>query len=152
VDFLKKRYDALQQYSLFKGMEYSEDKDKIRSWMPLVMEGRNPKSVIAATSMKIGTDVNFGELTRSIFNYLKTLEGVSMNFHHEVKSLKKGENGRWQIKVKNLETGDKTKISTRFVFIGAGGGSLPLLEKSRYSGRRWFWRFSCKRSMAEMCQ
>lgn len=130
VDFLKKRYDALQQYSLFKGMEYSEDKDKIRSWMPLVMEGRNPKSVIAATSMKIGTDVNFGELTRSIFNYLKTLEGVSMNFHHEVKSLKKGENGRWQIKVKNLETGDKTKISTRFVFIGAGGGSLPLLEKA----------------------
>lgn len=130
VDFLKKRYDALQQYNLFKGMEYSEDTATIKSWMPLVMEGRRESQAFAATSMKIGTDVNFGELTRNIFDYLKTLDGVDLYFHHEVKSLKKQETGRWKIKIKNLESGDDRKVRTNFVFIGAGGGSLPLLEKA----------------------
>ena len=130
VDFLKKRYDALQQYGLFKGMQYSEDKEEIKSWMPLVMEGRRQNQSIAATSMRIGTDVNFGELTRDIFDYLQTLEGVNMHFHHEVRSLKKQIDGSWKLKIKDLSTGNKTKVSTNFVFIGAGGGSLPLLEKA----------------------
>jgi len=130
VDFLKKRFDALQQYGLFKGMQYSEDKEEIKSWMPLVMEGRRESQAFAATSMKIGTDVNFGQLTRDIFEYLKTLEGINMHFHHEVKKLKKQANGSWSLKIKNIETGEKTKVATNFVFIGAGGGSLPLLEKA----------------------
>lgn len=130
VDFLKKRFDALQQYVLFKGMQYSENKEEIRSWMPLVMEGRRENQAIAATSMKIGTDVNFGELTRDIFDYLKTLDGISLHFHHEVKKLKKQHDGSWKLKIKDLASGEKTKVSTGFVFIGAGGGSLPLLEKA----------------------
>jgi len=130
VDFLKKRFDALQQYGLFKGMQYSENKEEIKSWMPLVMEGRRENQAIAATSMKIGTDVNFGELTRDIFDYLKTLDGISLHFHHEVKKLKKQHDGSWKLKIKDLASGEKTKVSTGFVFIGAGGGSLPLLEKA----------------------
>ncbi|MFC6097862.1 malate:quinone oxidoreductase [Flavobacterium qiangtangense] len=130
VDFLKKRFEALQQFNLFKGMEYSEDTEQIKSWMPLVMEGRRASQAFAATSMKIGTDVNFGELTRNIFDYLKTLEGVDMYFHHDVKKLKKQEDGRWRIKSKDLSNGDIRKVRTNFVFIGAGGGSLPLLEKA----------------------
>ena len=130
VDFLKKRYEALTQNPLFRKMEFSTDFGQLQSWMPLVMEGRTQDESLAATFMKIGTDVNFGELTRSMFNHLKQLPCVSVYFDHEVKKLEQDDNGAWKIKVKNLATGEKKKIKTKFVFIGAGGGSLPLLEKA----------------------
>lgn len=132
VDFLKKRYDALQKYSLFKGMEFSKDKGEIATWTPLIMEGREKDQPIAATRMKIGTDVNFGELTRDMFNYLAAQEGVNLFFGHEIKSLRRSRsgNGKWKFKIKNLATGEKSNIYSKFVFIGAGGGSLKLLEKS----------------------
>ena len=130
VDYLKKRYEALQQYHLFKSMEYSEDVSQITNWAPLVMENRTSKEKIAATKMDYGTDVNFGALTRSMFKYLESLEGVTAHFHHEVYDLKKRDDGKWRIKVKDLATGEKKKVYTPFVFIGAGGGSLLLLEKA----------------------
>ncbi len=130
VAYLKKRFDALQEFHLFKAMEYSEDIEKISTWAPLVMEDRKITDKIAATTMKFGTDVNFGSLTRSMFKYLESLEGVTMHFHHDVYDLKKREDGNWRIKVKNIETGEKKKVYTPFVFIGAGGGSLLLLEKA----------------------
>lgn len=130
VDYLKKRFDALQKFHLFKEMEYTEDTDKIKDWTPLVMEGRKTNDKIAATSMKYGTDVNFGALTRSIFKYLESLEGVTLHFNHEVRKIKKKQNGSWRIKVTDLNNGDKKRVLTPFVFIGAGGGSLLLLEKA----------------------
>lgn len=129
VEYLRKRYDALQKYDLFQGMQYSEDSNVLKEWIPLIINGRNRSERLAATKMDIGTDVNFGALTRCIFNHLKTLPGVSLNFHHEVRKLKQ-ENGAWKVKVKDLESGEKRKASAKFVFIGAGGGSLPLLLKS----------------------
>ena len=130
VDYLKKRYEALQQFHLFKPMEYSDDVSQITNWAPLVMENRTSKEKIAATKMDYGTDVNFGALTRSMFKYLESLEGVTAHFHHEVYDLKKRDDGKWRIKVKDLATGEKKKVYTPFVFIGAGGGSLLLLEKA----------------------
>ena len=130
VDYLKKRFEALQQFHLFKSMEFSDNIEKIKEWAPLVMENRNSKDKIAATSMKFGTDVNFGTLTRSMFKYLESLDGVTMHFHHDVYDLKKRDDGRWRIKVKDIATGEKKKVYTPFVFIGAGGGSLLLLEKA----------------------
>jgi malate dehydrogenase (quinone) len=128
--YLKKRYDALQQFHLFKEMEYTEDAEKIKQWAPLIMEGRKGAKKVAATSMRFGTDVNFGELTRSIFRYLETQDGVTMHFHHEVKKLKKYEDGTWRVRVKDLSNDDKKRVKAKFVFIGAGGGSLLLLEKA----------------------
>ena len=130
VDFLKKRFNGLTQNTLFKGMKFSIDTKEIQSWMPLVMEGRNKDEKIAATLMNLGTDVNFGTLTKTMFDYLKNQDGVTLHFHHEVSKLKKQENGSWNIKVKDLASGESHKINTKFVFIGAGGGSLPLLEKA----------------------
>ncbi|HEX8576811.1 MAG TPA: malate:quinone oxidoreductase, partial [Flavobacterium sp.] len=131
VDYLKKRYEALQQNHLFKKMEFSTDFKQLESWMPLVMEGREETQEVAGTYMSVGTDVNFGELTRSMFRHLIKLDGVSIHFHHEVRKLKQSSsNGDWKIEVKDLATGEKRKTRTKFVFIGAGGGSLPLLEKS----------------------
>lgn len=130
VEYLKKRHDALQQHHLFQDMEYSEDHAQLAKWMPLVMEGRDPAQPVAATYTDLGTDVNFGALTRSLFNYLKSKPGVDFYLHHEVRDLEQADDGRWEITVKDLQTRQKRDLKSKFVFIGAGGGSLPLLLKS----------------------
>lgn len=130
VTYLQKRFNALQFNPLFKEMVFSTDFNVLKQWMPLVMEGRKESDTFAATSMNIGTDVNFGELTRNIFGYLTKLDGVTIHFHHEVKKLKQREDRSWRIKITDLATGQKKKAYAKFVFIGAGGGSLPLLEKA----------------------
>jgi malate dehydrogenase (quinone) len=130
VAYLKKRFETLQSNALFKDMVFSTDFSQIKEWMPLVMEGRDESGEFAATSMEIGTDVNFGELTRSMFHYLTKLDGVTMHFNHEVRKMKQREDKSWRIKITDLASGQKKKVYTKFVFIGAGGGSLPLLEKA----------------------
>ena len=130
VAYLKKRFEALTQYELFKGMLYSEAHTQLEKWIPLIMEGRDPAAVVAATRMDMGTDVNFGALTRKLFRYLFDFPSVKLHLAHEVNDLSQDADGLWHIKVKNLTTGRKRTITTAFVFIGAGGGSLPLLEKS----------------------
>ena len=129
VNYLKTRYNTLKPNTLFQDMEFSEDFDTIKSWIPLVMEGRKENQKVAATKNEIGTDVNFGNLTRSMFDYLKSQDGVELYFNHEVKKIKNKE-GKWVVKVEDLSTNLKRKVISDFVFIGAGGGSLPLLEKS----------------------
>jgi malate dehydrogenase (quinone) len=132
VEFLKKRYEALQKYPIFKGMEFTKDKDTIASWTPLIMEGREKDQPVAATRMKIGTDVNFGELTRDMFAWLAAQDGVQIHYHHEVRSMRRSRSGsnKWKFKIRDLSTGDTIRLYSKFVFIGAGGGSLKLLEKS----------------------
>ncbi|WP_281309863.1 malate:quinone oxidoreductase [Flavobacterium flavigenum] len=130
VKYLQTRFEALQKNPLFSEMLFSTDFEELKQWMPLVMEGRQPDEKLAATTMAIGTDVNFGALTRSMFNYLEKLDGVSLYFNHEVKKLKQRDDKSWRIKITDLGSGEKRKAYTKFVFIGAGGGSLPLLEKA----------------------
>lgn len=140
VDFLMKRYTRLQESDLFKGMVYSEDIKQLEEWMPLVMHGRDPNEKVAATRMELGTDVNFGALTRMMFNDLQKREGVKLHFHHDVKKLKQ-KDGKWEVKVKNETNSQKRLVKARFVFIGAGGGSLPLLEKADIPEGRGFGGF-----------
>ncbi|WP_421941188.1 malate:quinone oxidoreductase [Pedobacter sp.] len=130
IDYLKKRYDALKKCDLFAEMQYTEDLQTVAEWAPLIMDGRKKTDKVAATKMDIGTDVNFGSLTRDMFNNLKEQSNVSLHFNHEIRDLKKNKDGNWIVKVKDLESKDKRKRVAKFVFIGAGGGSLPLLEKS----------------------
>ena len=130
VSFLKNRFNVLQSNPLFAEMILSTDFAELQNWMPLVMEGRNTNDKVAATSMKIGTDVNFGTLTRDIFSYLSKLDGVTIHYSHEVQKLKQREDKSWRIKITDLVSNQKKKVYTKFVFIGAGGGSLPLLEKA----------------------
>lgn len=130
VFYLKKRHKLLTANPLFKGMIYSEKWPQLEKWMPLVMDGRDPGIEVAATYMEIGTDINFGALTRALFDHLKTLAGVNIQLGCEVRDLDKEDNGSWNVTVKNLKTDEKTHMLGKFVFIGAGGGSLPLLEKS----------------------
>lgn len=141
VEYLRKRYEALQGGNLFKGMLYSENFQQLAAWMPLVMEGRDESQKVAATRMDIGTDVNFGSLTRCMFNHLKTLPGVSLYFNHDVKDLRKDKDSCWHITVKNRSNRKKRELLANFVFIGAGGGSFPLLEKSDIPESKGFGGF-----------
>lgn len=128
--FLEKRVSILSQHPLFRGMRYSADHEVLKQWFPLMMEGRDPDDEVAASRMDTGTDVNFGALTWAMIRYLSGQPEVSVRVAHEVKDVERGADGLWVIKVKNLTTGHTRHIRTRFVFIGAGGGALHLLEKS----------------------
>ncbi|PYY70004.1 malate dehydrogenase (quinone) [Pseudomonas jessenii] len=130
IKFLKKRYDALQASPLFAGMQYSEDPAVIKQWVPLMMEGRDPNQKIAATWSPIGTDVNFGEITRQFVAHLQTTPKFDLKLSSEVQDITKNEDGSWRVSYKNLKDGSKTETDAKFVFIGAGGGALHLLQKS----------------------
>lgn len=130
VAYLRKRYDALTQCHLFKGMRFSTDKNEIAEWAPLVMQDRNNDEPIAATKMDLGTDVNFGSLTRCMFDCLTQSPNVHLHYEHEVSDLEQHD-GYWRIHVKDEHNHEEKRVVVaRFVFIGAGGGSLPLLLKS----------------------
>ncbi len=129
VAFLQKRFKALSNNPLFQGMEYSEDREKLKKWIPLIMEGRKSNEAIAATKIDYGTDVNFGALTRMLFKHLEN-QNVETYYHQSVEDIKRSSDGSWDVKVINLVTGHVEHHQARFVFIGGGGGSLPLLQKT----------------------
>ncbi|WP_460636178.1 malate:quinone oxidoreductase [Larkinella harenae] len=142
VEYLRKRYDALQKSHLFHGMQYSEDPAQLEKWIPLVMEGRKPDEKVAATRMDIGTDVNFGALTRAMFYRLYDMKGVKIHFAHDVRDLWRSKSmGGWKVRVENVTTGKVRDVQAKFVFIGAGGGSLRLLEKSDIPESRGYGGF-----------
>src|SRR5699024_8053122 len=129
VDFLKRRYDALSDNPLFEGMVFSDDPKELEAWMPLIMEGREGNEPIAGTKIDGGTDVNFGELTRKLLNHLEE-EKVNVNYNSTVEDIKRLENGRWEVKVRNHMSDTLEFHVAKFVFIGAGGAALPLLQKT----------------------
>jgi len=130
VRFLKKRYQALQGSPLFRGMQYSEDPEQIKSWAPLMMEGRVAKQQIAATWSSLGTDVNFGEITRQFTDHLQAQPNFSLKLSSEVQAITRNADGSWRIGYQNLKDGTASQTDARFVFVGAGGGALRLLQKS----------------------
>lgn len=140
VEFLRKRHAALQTSTLFNGMEFSEDRAQIEKWIPLVLEGRNPSEKVAATRIDSGTDVNFGAITQQLVASLGKKPNFSLNLGHEVKNIKRNADQTWTVTFANTKGGRETSVTTRFIFIGAGGASLTLLQKSgipeasRYGG------------------
>lgn len=129
VAFLQKRFEALSGNPLFQGMEFSDDPDTLAEWIPLMMQDRTLKEPIAATKIDSGTDVNFGALTRLLFDHLKR-KNVEIKMKHSVDDLKRTSNGSWELKVRNVDNGAVERHTAKFVFIGGGGGSLHLLQKS----------------------
>lgn len=131
VAFLKKRYDALQKSNLFRGMEFSEDPEQIREWVPLMMEGRDCEAHVAATRITTGTDVNFGEVTRQLVASLQKSPQFTLKTSHEVRDIKRNEDGSWSVTLADLKNNGREKtLRARYIFIGAGGAGLTLLQKS----------------------
>jgi len=129
VAFLKKRFEAMSNNPLFHGMEFSDDAAKLAQWIPLIMQNRPSNEPIAATKVDSGTDVNFGSLTRMLFDHLKS-KNVKIQYKRNVDDIKRKSDGSWDLKVRNLENGSVERLGAQFVFIGGGGGSLHLLQKS----------------------
>ncbi|MBV8326317.1 malate dehydrogenase (quinone) [Chryseobacterium sp.] len=130
AEYLKKRHDKMAESVLFSGMEFSTDHEQLREWLPLVMSKRNKSEVMAATKMDMGTDVNFGTLTRKMGRHLLEDSNVEVFLYHEVKDINPREDGKWEMKIKDRIHNHKQEVLADFVFIGAGGYALPLLDSS----------------------
>jgi malate dehydrogenase (quinone) len=129
VAYLKKRYEALKTTGLFDEMEFSDDKRQIEAWVPLVMEGRDPNETVAATRMITGTDVDYGALTTMLLDSLLGKSGFAVHYSTRATDVKR-DGTRWRVTVKNVRDGATQQVVAPFVFLGAGGGALPLLQKS----------------------
>ncbi|WP_274308618.1 malate:quinone oxidoreductase [Solibacillus daqui] len=129
VEYLKKRHAAMTANPLFEGMEYSDDPETLKQWIPLIMNDRKSNEPIAATKIDSGTDVNFGSLTRTLIANLQK-QDVGVNYNHSVLDVKRTKDGLWEVKVHDKNSGKVEYHTAKFVFLGAGGGSLELLQKS----------------------
>jgi malate dehydrogenase (quinone) len=129
VKYLKARYNALVTNPLFATMEYIDDRDEFTRRLPLMAEKRDFSDPVALNWTQDGTDVDFGSLSRQYIGYVAE-RGMTTLFGHEVRNLSKQSDGSWAVKVANRRTGYKRTINAKFVFVGAGGGALPLLQKS----------------------
>ncbi len=140
VEYLRRRFEALKDHPLFDGMEYSEDASVIRQWAPLLIPGRKKSEPIAATHIKSGTDVDFGALTRLLLTYL-TANGAEVNVGKSVTGLKRQKDGLWRISLRDEVGRTPQTVSAKFVFVGAGGNALNLLQKSGIPEIRGFGGF-----------
>ena len=129
VQYLRRRFEALKDQPLFAGMEYTEDRARLAEWTPLLMKKRNPKQRVAATRAASGTDVDFGALTRALVDNLRD-RGAQIALNHRVKSIKRTKDGLWRVKVRHEVGNTPHQVLARFVFVGAGGGALHLLQKA----------------------
>ncbi|AJT41277.1 malate:quinone oxidoreductase [Psychromicrobium lacuslunae] len=128
-NYLKTRFEALKPHALFSSMEYSEDRDQIAQWAPLVINGRQGNGRLAATQAAEGTDVDFGALTKDLVKFLSA-QGGEINYSTDVVDVKRGSDRKWELKLKHKGSGETSSIKARFVFIGSGGGALHLLQRS----------------------
>ena len=128
VDYLKARYEALKDHPLFPNMQYSDSDEKFAEFLPLMARGRDFNNPVAISWFDEGTDINYGALTRQYLDAV-TAQGVEVRYGNEVKTINR-DGSKWKITTKNLHTGDTSVITANFVFVGAGGMALPLLQKS----------------------
>jgi malate dehydrogenase (quinone) len=128
--FLRARQAQLSAHPMFEDMLYSEDPARLAEWMPLTMTGRELRGPLAATHVARGTDVDFGRLTQALFAALTKRGGFALHLRHEVRDLKRDPDRWWRLRIVDLATGALRDVRARFVFLGAGGGALPLLLKS----------------------
>lgn len=130
VDFLTKRFQALQTTTLFQGMEFSTDQNQIKKWAPLIIEGRDPKQKVAATWTPVGTDVNYGEITRQLVGSLKKNSNFKLETSTEATDFSRNADNSWHVTVTDVKSGKTHAVDAKYVFIGAGGGALKLLQKT----------------------
>ncbi|MCU4391651.1 malate dehydrogenase (quinone) [Acinetobacter courvalinii] len=128
VNFMEKRYAAMVQNPLFAGMKMSEDKAEIQQWAPLVMDGRDPQQKVAATRMDVGSDVNYGAITKQLISNLEKSPNFKLSTSTEVTGISKNDDNTWSVAFKNVKSGKVDHVKTRFVFIGAGGAAIKLLQ------------------------
>ncbi len=141
VQFLRRRHEALREHPYFAAMEYTEDHARMRDWMPLVMTERDPSQVLAATRVHRGTDVDFGAVTRFLFEDLARRADFRLLLRHEAIDVARDRDGLWRVRARDLAHGSPAEFRSPFVFLGAGGGALPLLLRARIPEGRGYGGF-----------
>jgi malate dehydrogenase (quinone) len=141
VNYLKKRYEQMHESILFRDMLYTEDRDQITKWAPLIMHNRNGNEPVAATNMHMGTDVNFGELTRQLIAKLESMPGVTVHYNVSVLDIDPHKQGGWIVETKNLLNELEVDSRAQFVFLGAGGATLHLLKDAEIQERKGYGGF-----------
>lgn len=141
VAFLRERHARLSRHHLFADMQFSEDAAVIADWMPLVMQQRDRSEPTAATRVAYGTDVDFGALTRQLVAALQQQSNFRLLCGHEVDSLQQSANRRWRLQARETASGNRHVLEAAFVFLGAGGATLPLLQKSGIAEARGYGGF-----------
>ena len=140
VEYLRTRYESLKKQPLFDEIEFSDDPKQIAQWAPLLIDKRAKDERFAATRVAGGTDVDFGSLTRQLFDRL-TAGGVELLLNHEVRGLRKGSDGLWTVRAKHNVGNSTHSVKARFVFVGAGGYALKLLQKSHIPEAKGYGTF-----------
>lgn len=140
IAFLKTRFEAMRTHHAFSSMEYTEDKATLAEWMPLMMPGRPADEQIAATRVMNGTDVNFGNLTNQLLKHLTSTPDAQVKYCKRVTGLSRKGDG-WSVSIKDVNSGSTREIDAKFVFLGAGGAALPLLQLSGIEESKGFGGF-----------
>ena len=130
VDYLTKRYAALQQTTLFQGMQFSTDQQQIKKWAPLIIEGRDPQQRVAATWTPVGTDVHYGAITRQLVGRLQKTSNSKLETGSEVTDFERNGDNSWHVTITDVKSGKERAVDAKYVFIGAGGGALKLLQET----------------------
>ncbi len=130
VAFLRARHAALAAHPFFRAMDFTADRTVLRRWAPLLVDGRTDREPLAATKVDAGTDVNFGLLARHLLGWLGAQENCRVVTGHRVTGLRRLASA-WELTVRQLDSGENRTVRTPFVFVGAGGGTLPLLQAAR---------------------
>jgi malate dehydrogenase (quinone) len=138
--YMRTRHGAMSAQPVFEGLEYTDDPGVMAEWLPLMMAGRPSDQVVAATRSAAGTDVDFGSLTRLLFDAAEE-RGVHVHVDQRVTDVERRDDGRWTVTVRDTVSGEERTVRTRFLFVGAGGGALPLLQKAAIPEIRGFGGF-----------
>ena len=141
VAFLRNRFEAMSASHCYHGMEYTENRAKIAEWAPLIMDGRGNDEPFAATRIITGTDVDYGALTHLLVEQLSAQSGVSVRYKHRVVGLDREQQGAWRVGIEDVDTRERHAVTSKFVFIGAGGGAIELLQESRIPEGRGYAGF-----------
>lgn len=129
VEYLRRRWQTLRSDPVFAAMEFTEDPEVIRKWAPLLMGGRAAGGRVAATRHESGTDVDFGALTESLTTSMAA-HGCRVRTGYEVTGIRREHDGLWTVSGRMRSSRKKFSARTHFVFVGAGGYALKLLQKS----------------------
>jgi malate dehydrogenase (quinone) len=141
VAFLRARFKAMSAHHCYHGMEYSEDSKQIAAWAPLIIQGRDPSQPIAATRIVTGADVDYGSLTHLLVAELAAQSGFSVHYKQRVTGLGRDAEGKWRVEIDDIDQQRPRSLTAKFVFIGAGGGALSLLQKSGIPESRGYGGF-----------
>ncbi|QLY28733.1 malate dehydrogenase (quinone) [Nocardia huaxiensis] len=130
VAYLRERFETLRALPHFSAMRYTEDPATLAEWAPLVMNGRTPGEPMAATRYEAGTDIDFGALTHALVDAMADA-GADIRLRREVTGLRRTPAGVWAVTGRDRNTKARFGIEARFVFVGAGGYALKLLQQAR---------------------